>query len=168
MHCEKCQAPHSGAYGSGRFCSSSCARSFSTTFLDNETIAKRGQSISKTLKGKPSNVKGMKLPPQSENAKKIINQRTEYRWKFGPWENIPPSRWKARILFEQGNCCDICKMPPIWMGKPLAFELDHTSGDRRDNSRGNLRMICSNCHRQTDTWGAKNAIVQRRRKCVGS
>lgn len=29
--CEKCNKPHSGNYGSGRFCSSFCARSFSTS-----------------------------------------------------------------------------------------------------------------------------------------
>jgi hypothetical protein len=28
--CERCSQPHSGVYGSGRFCSSKCARGFST------------------------------------------------------------------------------------------------------------------------------------------
>jgi len=31
MKCEKCNKDHDGSYGSGRFCSSKCARSFSTS-----------------------------------------------------------------------------------------------------------------------------------------
>lgn len=31
MKCEKCEKEHDGKYGSGRFCSEKCARSFSTT-----------------------------------------------------------------------------------------------------------------------------------------
>ena len=31
MRCEKCDKEHQGKYGSGRFCSSTCARSFSTS-----------------------------------------------------------------------------------------------------------------------------------------
>lgn len=38
--CEKCQLDHEGSYGSGRFCSSSCARSFSTAASRSETTNK--------------------------------------------------------------------------------------------------------------------------------
>lgn len=34
--CENCGCSHDGAYGSGRFCSSKCARSFSTKFVTTE------------------------------------------------------------------------------------------------------------------------------------
>jgi hypothetical protein len=48
IKCEKCRAEHYGEYGAGRFCSSKCARSFSTR-------AKRAdisQRVREKLKGR--------------------------------------------------------------------------------------------------------------------
>lgn len=46
MICEKCGKEHNGSYGSGRFCSASCARSYSTS-LNRTEINKK---VSNTLK----------------------------------------------------------------------------------------------------------------------
>lgn len=43
-----------------------------------------------------------------------------------------------------------------WMGKPIPLNLDHIDGSRDNNDLSNLRILCSNCHAQTDTFGAKN------------
>jgi hypothetical protein len=48
MKCENCEKEHNGSYGSGRFCSSKCARGFSTKSKRQE-ISKK---VSKKLKGK--------------------------------------------------------------------------------------------------------------------
>ena len=48
MICENCGSNHNGSYGSGRFCSSKCARGFSTK-NNREEINKK---VSKTLGGK--------------------------------------------------------------------------------------------------------------------
>lgn len=84
----------------------------------------------------------------------------EERWRTAPWEQVPKARQRDRILLEQDNQCAACGIPPVWNGKPLTFQLDHLSGDRADNSRPNLRLICPNCHVQTPTWGARNASVE--------
>lgn len=39
-----------------------------------------------------------------------------------------------------------------WQGKPLPLQLDHVNGDHIDNRLENLRILCANCHSQTDTW----------------
>ena len=52
--CENCGIEHDGKYGSGRFCSKKCARSFSTKRNRNEINAKR----SLALKGTISHQKG--------------------------------------------------------------------------------------------------------------
>lgn len=50
MLCESCGTAHSGQYGSGRFCSSRCAKSFSTS-LNRSDIH---QKISDALRGRSS------------------------------------------------------------------------------------------------------------------
>lgn len=44
--CENCEQEHSGEYGSGRFCSSKCAKGFSTKNKRQEI----NEKVSKTLK----------------------------------------------------------------------------------------------------------------------
>jgi 5-methylcytosine-specific restriction endonuclease McrA len=61
------------------------------------------------------------------------------------------------------NKCVICGTTE-WMGKPISLQLDHINGDRRDNRIGNLRILCPNCHSQTDTYSGKNTSKEKR-KC---
>jgi 5-methylcytosine-specific restriction endonuclease McrA len=49
-------------------------------------------------------------------------------------------------------CCGISE----YMEKPLTLQVDHMNGDASNNMPDNLRLICPNCHSQTDTYGAKN------------
>lgn len=153
MNCETCDSEHDGTFGSGRFCCQACARSFSTS-LNRDEITRK---IADAIRGKPSKLLGRKRGP----APKIIGEkaaaRAAARLESGPWEKVPRRKRKFRLLAEQGGLCAICSMPQEWMGKHLPFEMDHVSGDRSDNSRANVRMVCPNCHRQTPTWGSKNA-----------
>ena len=48
MKCEKCSIDHDGTYGSGRFCSSICSRSYSS----NKNKDEKNRKISESLKGK--------------------------------------------------------------------------------------------------------------------
>jgi hypothetical protein len=47
--------------------------------------------------------------------------------------------------------CERCGIDR-WLGEPIPLELDHISGDRADNRLENLRILCPNCHSQTETW----------------
>ena len=63
-----------------------------------------------------------------------------------------------RYLLEHvGNSCVICSNPGQWLGNPLTLHMDHIDGDRKNNNLHNLRLLCPNCHHQTDTWGFNNA-----------
>ena len=43
-----------------------------------------------------------------------------------------------------------------WNGRPIPLELDHVNGRRTDNRLDNLRILCPNCHAQTDTYRGRN------------
>jgi len=51
--------------------------------------------------------------------------------------------------------CEVCKRKS-WMRKPIPLQLDHINGQRSDNRLKNLRVLCPNCHAQTDTYCGKN------------
>lgn len=53
------------------------------------------------------------------------------------------------------NECSSCGLTN-WQEKPLNMELDHIDGNRTNHSLTNLRMLCPNCHAQTDTYRSKN------------
>ena len=52
--------------------------------------------------------------------------------------------------------CQFHTQPLVWNGKPVLLELDHVNGNSLDNHAKNLRYLCPNCHRQTDTHGGGN------------
>ena len=70
---------------------------------------------------------------------------------------IQSHKLKLRLIRENifEHKCYICNLDK-WMDKPIPLELDHINGDHDDNRLENLRIICPNCHAQTDTYRAKN------------
>lgn len=67
-----------------------------------------------------------------------------------------------RRLLKEGMLvkhCYICKGLPEWQGSPLTLELDHINGDPHDNRIENLRLLCPNCHSQTETFSKKTRVL---------
>lgn len=63
------------------------------------------------------------------------------------------SSYLKKRLVKEGvlkNACDDCGISE-WRGKKLSLQLDHRDGDRTNNLRENLRLLCPNCHSQTET-----------------
>ena len=64
---------------------------------------------------------------------------------------------KKRMLAE-GICkevCAVCGIIPQWNDKPLSLQVDHKNGVHNDNRKSNIRLICPNCHSQTETYSGK-------------
>lgn len=51
--------------------------------------------------------------------------------------------------------CSLCELGPEWNGQKLSLQIDHINGVRSDNRIENLRILCPNCHSQTDTFSGK-------------
>jgi Zn finger protein HypA/HybF involved in hydrogenase expression len=54
------------------------------------------------------------------------------------------------------NKCYECGLMPEWNGKNLSIQLDHKNGINNDHRLKNLRMLCPNCHSQTDNYAGRN------------
>jgi hypothetical protein len=53
------------------------------------------------------------------------------------------------------NKCSICQITE-WNNKPIGLHLDHIDGVSSNHLLDNLRLVCPNCHSQTDTYCGKN------------
>lgn len=51
--------------------------------------------------------------------------------------------------------CAICGINE-WRGQSLSLHIDHINGKNNDNRLKNLRLLCPNCHSQTETYAGKN------------
>lgn len=157
MKCENCNKDHNGSYGSGRFCTSKCARSFSTKHNREEINKKTSISMKKWV----------------ENNKEIysLNNKKSIEYMkigFAKWKKIQEDklfiddfcsmsyeRQRKRIILEQNNKCNRCEND-TWQGKIIPLEIDHIDGNNRNNIRNNMEALCPNCHALTPTWRGKN------------
>lgn len=54
------------------------------------------------------------------------------------------------------NKCSECGLHSVWNNKPIVMHLDHINGNNRDFRIANLRLLCPNCHSQTETYCGTN------------
>lgn len=62
-------------------------------------------------------------------------------------------RYLAIVKYECRNCG-----LSEWLGEKLILQVDHVDGDRKNNTLENLRLMCPNCHSQTETWSRRKQI----------
>ena len=91
---------------------------------------------------------GNKITPAKLDLNKILS---------GEHPHFQTYKLKNRILKEGllENKCAICGIKE-WNNKQLNLELDHIDGNRVNHELINLRLLCPNCHSQTDTYRSKN------------
>jgi hypothetical protein len=64
---------------------------------------------------------------------------------------------RKRLIAEglKDHRCEQCRLA-TWNDRPIPLELDHANGRRDDNRLENLRVLCPNCHAQTNTYRGRN------------
>ncbi len=106
---------------------------------------------------------GIKLK-KNQSGKGISKKKKDGNGKFALTEILEGKHPKYKTnnlkwrLFEEGiksNKCEECKVSD-WNGKELICELDHINGNPKDHRLENLRILCPNCHSQTDTFCGRN------------
>lgn len=100
-----------------------------------------------------------------ENRKKLIKNSNKKPIEYYLKENteIGSNNLKIKILKERllQNKCDICKIKPEWNNMILKLQLDHINGNKYDNRIENLRLLCPNCHSQTETFAGKKTKIDK-------
>lgn len=149
--CPRCEAEHTK---SGTYCSRSCAN---VRIPTSDSNAKRSKAAVENWKSVPKEERSNRVKPAIEASRKAYAEKDANT----PFEEKTNWLRKREVFKEQGSCCLICGIKD-WMGKKLTFELDHIDGDNTNNKRENLRVLCPNCHSQTDTWRGKNWTKDKR------
>lgn len=80
--------------------------------------------------------------------------------------NYSRNNLKRRLLDEGilKNECANCGDQGEWFDEKLTLQLDHINGINNDNRKENLRLLCPNCHSQTETYAGKR--LKAGRSCV--
>jgi 5-methylcytosine-specific restriction endonuclease McrA len=95
----------------------------------------------------------------------VRRERTDINDIFcNPTKTKLPTADIKKYLYEYNlkeEKCEICGLGNEWNNKPIALQLDHIDGDNKNNLLENLRIVCPNCHSQTDTFSGKNRGINR-------
>lgn len=62
-----------------------------------------------------------------------------------------PNLTRRLLAMGWSYACSTCGISE-WRGQRLVLHLDHINGVNNDNRIENLRLLCPNCHSQTDTY----------------
>ena len=55
------------------------------------------------------------------------------------------------LIYERGKKCENCGLQE-WLDKPIKLEVHHIDGDKSNNVRENLLLLCPNCHSYTENY----------------
>lgn len=62
---------------------------------------------------------------------------------------------KEYLIATNGYKCEKCGISD-WCGEPISLHLDHIDGNSDNNHTSNGRILCPNCHSQTETFSGRN------------
>ena len=154
-NCKKCGEEFEPQKGLVNYCSSICrnSRDWDENDKKKKSIsAKASEKVEVANKNRPKDFY-LKVGEtrRLNNKKKILESN---------YEDLKFNNLRNRIIYEQDSKCNLCELNG-WLGNPITLELEHKDGNRNNNKRDNLEMLCPNCHSLTDTWRGRNKTNKR-------
>lgn len=152
--CNRCGKEHDGTYGSGKFCSKSCANS--RTFSEESKKKKSLKSSMAWADGRMDSIDFTTInndPQKIEKSKQTwINKYLKEREQghSHSWDTIR----KYHFILKDFTC-EVCGTKE-WNNEQVPLELHHIDGNLTNNTDENLQVVCPNCHSQTDNFRGKN------------
>ena len=168
MKCEKCNKEHDGSYGSGRFCSSKCARSYSTS-KDNKEETKDSECVKcnkpiKINKRSPHTVKCqncidsekiiIRIPVDGLSKNELFEKRCNWQ---SARSGIRKHAERVYLRSDEPKQCVICGYDKHYeiCHKINVSDFDGNTLINEINSLNNLIALCRNCH-----WEFDNGILK--------
>lgn len=169
MQCENCNSEHDGNYGSGRFCSSKCARAFST----KEKRQEINKKVAKKLNGRPSPLKGIPTgrPPTEQQYRKFLEgikryQATRVRVTEEQKRASNVAKvmaYRARKYNATPHDADLDLIKLIYEHCPVGYHVDHIQALSRGglHHQDNLQYltISENCRKCADREYDRSQVI---------
>lgn len=125
-----------------KFCNSSCSAKFNN------------RGVTRHIKGSKICTCGNPKKVTNKHCSECIEKRV-YNRVLSLEEAKTDHTRKLLIMRDRPYRCEVCGISD-WMEKPINLDLDHIDGNSDNNQADNLRLICPNCHSQTETYKGAN------------
>lgn len=161
--CLQCKCEFTQKNAKTKYLKKFCTRSCSATY--NNQLSKQ---ISTRMCLYCDNVITLKFPKDSTKycnmfcSSKHKHKKAIQLAKTGS-PNVSVTTYKRLLVELHGHKCTKCQITD-WCNNPLSLHLDHIDGNSDNNCLENLRLLCPNCHSQTETFCGRNKANTKRSK----
>ena len=118
------------------------------------------RNLNKYISENNSDISHFSTNKKRSKSSPVFKKKNIYEYLKGKYK-VNGQTVKKKMI-EQGICEDVCSMcnqGNVWNNNPLTLQLDHIDGDRNNNIIENFRILCPNCHTQTETYSGKNLKI---------
>ena len=161
--CKECSSPIEYDKKRNDFCSKTCSAKF-----NNRGVCRHGTPSRRCIScGKQILSEDIKKKKclDCDRPEKIKRKLEEFgiNLLLNPISKVNTKLLRDYLIYTRGHKCEHC-LNTQWNGKPIPFDVHHIDGDYLNNNLNNLKILCKNCHAQTDTYGGKNKGNAKRKR----